>query len=106
MVLRHCWLMALLLVVLGSGFGGTAAIVHAVAVEIPELTGPVNDFAGVIEPDAERQIEQLSRKLQSATGDTLVVVTVPTVEPFADIREYAVRLFENRGRGIGQKGKD
>src|SRR4029453_16331878 len=35
-----------------------------------------------------------------------VVVTVPTGEPYADAREYAVKLFENRGRGIGQKGKD
>ena len=36
----------------------------------------------------------------------LVVVTVPTIEPYADIREYAVKLFENHGRGIGEKGKD
>ena len=26
--------------------------------------------------------------------------------PYADIREYAVKMFENRGRGIGAKGKD
>ena len=26
--------------------------------------------------------------------------------PYADIREYAIKLFENRGRGIGDKGKD
>ncbi|MBI3263338.1 MAG: TPM domain-containing protein, partial [Acidobacteria bacterium] len=26
--------------------------------------------------------------------------------PFADIREYAVKLFENHGAGIGEKGKD
>src|SRR5439155_21698378 len=33
------------------------------------------------------------------------VATVPTVEPYADINEYAVKLFENHGRGIGQKDK-
>jgi len=36
----------------------------------------------------------------------VAVTTVPTVEPYADIREYAVKLFENHGRGIGDKGKD
>ena len=44
--------------------------------------------------------------MQAASGDVLVVVTVPTIEPYADIREYAVKLFENHGRGIGEKGKD
>ena len=31
---------------------------------------------------------------------------MPTIEPYGDIREYAVKLFENHGRGIGDKGKD
>jgi uncharacterized protein len=73
---------------------------------LPELRQPVNDFANVIPPDAERQLDQLSRSLQAASGDVLVVATVPTIEPYGDIREYAVRMFENNGRGIGQKGKD
>ena len=48
----------------------------------------------------------MSRALQAATGDVVVVATVPTIEPYGDIREYAVKLFENHGRGIGEKGKD
>ena len=36
----------------------------------------------------------------------VVVATVPTIDPYGDIREYAVKLFENHGRGIGDKGKD
>ncbi len=35
-----------------------------------------------------------------------MVATVDTFKPYADIREYAVKMFENRGRGIGQRGKD
>ncbi len=31
---------------------------------------------------------------------------MPTIEPYGDIREYAVKLFANNGQGIGQKGKD
>lgn len=90
----------------GANLTGSTAIVQASAADVPELTGAVNDFASVIDPETERQIEQLSDTLRSATGDTLVVVTVPTVEPFADIRAFAVKLFENHGRGIGEKGKD
>jgi uncharacterized protein len=73
---------------------------------LPALTQPVNDFANVIEPDAEQEIERVSRALQQGTGDAVVVVTVPTIEPYGDIREYAVKLFENQGRGIGERGKD
>ena len=46
------------------------------------------------------------RALQAATGDAVVVATVPTLEPYGDIDDYAVKLFENHGRGIGEKGKD
>ena len=46
------------------------------------------------------------RALKAATGDVVVVATVPTIEPYGDIREYAIKLFENHGSGIGEKGKD
>ena len=51
-------------------------------------------------------MDAMIRALQAASGDVVVVATVPTIEPYGDIREYAVKLFENRGRGIGEKGKD
>ena len=73
---------------------------------LPELTAPVNDFANVIDPASAAAIDRMSRALQQATGDAVVVATVPAVEPYADIRELAVHLFENHGRGIGEKGKD
>ncbi len=46
------------------------------------------------------------RALKAASGDVVVVATVPTIEPYGDIREYAIKLFENHGRGIGDKGKN
>ena len=73
---------------------------------LPSLTAPVNDFAHVIDPSSAAEMDRMIRALQAATGDVVVVATVPTVEPYADIREYAVKLFENQGRGIGEKGKD
>lgn len=73
---------------------------------LPILSQPVTDLAGVVDPASATAIDRLSRSLQSATGDAVVVVTVPAVEPYGDIREYAVKLFENHGRGIGSRGQD
>src|SRR5204863_5616688 len=73
---------------------------------LPELTEPVNDFAHVIDSTNAAAIERMIRTLQTATHDVVVVATVPTIEPYGDIREYANKLFENHGRGIGEKGKD
>ena len=73
---------------------------------LPELTQPVNDFAGVIDPASAQALNALTRSLQQASGDTVVVATVQTFKPFGDIRECAVKLFENHGKGIGQRGKD
>ena len=73
---------------------------------LPELTHPVNDFAGVIDEANQAAIEKMIRTLQAASGDVVVVATVPTVEPYADAREYANKLFENHGKGIGDRDKD
>ncbi len=73
---------------------------------LPELTQPVNDFARVIDAASTREMDRMIRALQAASGDVVVVATVPAIEPYADIREYANKLFENHGRGIGQKGKN
>jgi uncharacterized protein len=72
----------------------------------PELTQPVNDFAHVIDPQSAASLEQQIRALKAATGDVIVVATIDTFAPAADIRDYAVKMFENHGRGIGDKGKD
>src|SRR5688500_18957479 len=47
---------------------------------IPELTQPVNDFAKVIDPESARNMDALIRSLQQASGDVVVVATVPTYE--------------------------
>lgn len=72
----------------------------------PELTAPVNDFAHVIDAASAAELERRIRALQAATGDAVVVATVPTLKPYADIREYAGKMFLNGGRGVGAKGKD
>jgi uncharacterized protein len=74
--------------------------------KLPDLAQPVNDFARVIDAPSAAAIDRLSRQLKAATGDVVVVATVPTIDPYGDIREYANALLENHGRGIGSKGKD
>jgi len=72
----------------------------------PPLTQPVNDFAHVVDPESARTIDALIRSLQRASGDVVVVATVDTFQPYATIDEYAVKMFQNGGRGIGEKGRD
>ncbi|HWW87545.1 MAG TPA: TPM domain-containing protein, partial [Vicinamibacterales bacterium] len=73
---------------------------------LPELTQPVNDFAHIVDPASAAELDRMIRALQAASGDVVAVATVPTIEPYGDIREYSVKLFENHRQGIGQKGKD
>jgi uncharacterized protein len=72
----------------------------------PALTDTVNDFAHVIDASSRAELDRRIRAMRSATGDVLVVSTVPTFQPYGSIEEYAVKMFENGGRGIGDKGKD
>jgi uncharacterized protein len=72
----------------------------------PLLTKPVNDFANVIDGESEQELERRILALKNATGDVVIVATVPTFQPYADIKEYAVKMFENRGKGIGERAKD
>jgi uncharacterized protein len=72
----------------------------------PALTDTVNDFAHVIDDESRAELDRRIRALRQATGDTIVVATVPTFQPYGSIDQYAVKMFENGGRGIGDKGKD
>jgi uncharacterized protein len=86
---------------------GLLAVSAAAQQPPPVLTQPVNDFAGVIDAESTRELERRIRALQEASGDVVVVATVKTYQPdYADLREYAVKMFENSSVGIGERGKD
>ena len=93
------WLLMVWVVI---GFAGEARAQGP----LPQLTAAVNDFASVIDAESEREMTRRILALKAASSDVVVVATVRTFKPFADIDEYAVKLFENGGRGIGDKGKD
>jgi uncharacterized protein len=73
---------------------------------LPALTAPVNDLAGIVDAASEAELDRRIRALQRATGDVIIVATVPSYAPYADERELAVKLFENSKRGLGQRGVD
>ena len=73
---------------------------------LPDLTQPVNDFANVVDPQSAAAMERMIRALQEKSGDVVVVATVPSIAPYGTLKDYAVKLFENHGQGIGQRGKD
>lgn len=100
---RHLTWLCLVLAISLTGPGMPSALAQPA---LPALTAPVNDFAGVIDAANSRAIEALIRSLQDASGDVVVVATVRSFKPFPDIRSFAVKLFENQGRGVGTKGKD
>ena len=81
-----------------------AVSASAQSAALPTLTAPVNDFAQVIDAGSAATLEARIRALQAASGDVVVVATVPTLEPYGSIEEYAVKLFEQAK--IGQKDKD
>jgi len=90
------------LVVLTGVSTPTAAGAEPSASEL-KPRGRVSDFAGVMEPDAIRQLEATLNGLKQATGAEVAVVTVPSV-PDGDVKSFAIELFQ--AWGIGQTGKD
>jgi uncharacterized protein len=66
----------------------------------------VNDFANVIDNQAENWMNNLATQLKQKSGDELAVVTISRLADygFATVDEAAVDLFEDWG--IGEKGKD
>jgi uncharacterized protein len=72
----------------------------------PLLTDTVNDFAQIIDAGSKAELDKRIRALKDTTGDVVIIATVATFQPYGTIEEYAVKMFENGGRGIGDKGKD
>src|SRR4051794_15061700 len=103
---RRSWLVVAAAVLLALISTGSAGAQPKPSAALPELTAPVNDFGKVVDAENASAMDRMIRALQAATGDVVIVETVPTIEPYGDIREYAVKQFANAGKGIGQKGKN
>src|SRR5262245_34522033 len=70
---------------------------------LPAPTGPVNDFAGVIDEATKQRLNQKLIDFQRTTGNELAVAVVRTTGD-RDIFDYSLAVA--RGWGIGSKGDD
>lgn len=69
----------------------------------PELSGRVVDQAGLLTPEQERSLSELSKSIEDNSTAQVVVVTLKSLEGY-DIADYGYQL--GRHWGIGQKGQD
>nr|WP_246519812.1 TPM domain-containing protein [Ancylobacter lacus] len=70
------------------------------ALTFPPLTGRVVDAADIIDATVQAGLEQRLAALEKASGDQLVVATVPSLQG-TSVEDYANRLF--RAWRLGQK---
>ena len=107
---RLGWLLAALLLL--APLRGVRARVSDSSRRSPAISRrspqPVNDFGGVIDPASAAAMDRAIRALQAATGDVVVVVTVPTrraLRRHSRVRGQAVREPRpgDRPEGQGQR---
>jgi len=67
-------------------------LAHAAEPVFPPLDGRVTDAAGVLSPEVLRRITEKLKAHEDASGDQLVVATVPSLQDLT-IEDYANRLF-------------
>ncbi|AWY43244.1 methanol dehydrogenase [Pseudomonas putida] len=79
------------------------ALAAQAELKFPELTGRVVDTAQMIEPSVRDQLTQQLQAHEKATGEQLVVVTLPDLQG-TDIADFGYQL--GRYWGIGQKDKN
>ena len=71
------------------------------------LSTDVNDFAGLLSPEAAARLQSDLQGLHDDTGIEMAVVTLPSRQGFeasANIEEFALRLFN--GWGIGDASRN
>ena len=81
------------------------------AVTIEEVPNPrensddwVTDMAGIIQPETERQLNQMIDQLEAQNGAEIAVVTVPETAPAETPKAFTTELFNDWG--IGKQGED
>lgn len=88
---------------LGVLFSATLLAAPIAALEVPYLSGRVMDSAELLSPEVERELEEVSRGLEEATGAQLVVLTIPSLEG-EPLEDYSLRVAETWE--LGRAGAD
>ena len=78
-------------------------VLSASAQSLPKPTGRVNDFANVIDPAVEAEIDRRLDQLEQQTSSEIAVATVQSLNGMS-VEEYANLLFKQWG--VGQAKQD
>lgn len=73
------------------------------ALDVPQLTARVNDYARLLSPEAATRLEQKLAGFEQETSTQIVVLTIPSLQGDI-IEQFAIRVVDQWK--IGQKGKD
>jgi uncharacterized protein len=77
--------------------------VTASPLEVPALTGRVNDYAHLLSADTVRRLDRQLAELERTDSTQVVVLTIPTLDG-ENLEEYSIKVAE--AWRIGQKGLD
>jgi uncharacterized protein len=77
--------------------------ISASALDVPGLTGRVNDYASMLSPEAKASIENKLANLEKSDSTQIVILTIPSLEGDA-LEDYSIRVAEKWK--IGQKKID
>lgn len=73
------------------------------ALEVPQLTGRINDHARLLSPESLQPLERRLAAFERETSNQVVVLTVPSLQG-DDIDRFSIRVAD--AWKIGQKGRD
>ena len=76
---------------------------QVLALDVPGLTGRVNDYARLLSPENVSRLEQKLAGFEQETSTQIVVLTIPSLQG-DNIEQFAIRVVDQWK--IGQKGKD
>jgi uncharacterized protein len=75
----------------------------AAALEVPRLQGRVNDYAGMLSPSTETQLDAALADLEQTDSTQIVVLTLPSLQG-ESLEDFSIRVAE--AWQIGQKDLD
>ena len=69
--------------------------------EVPYLTGRINDYANLIDPDTEGHLDAKLKRLENEKGSQIVVLTIDTLDG-GSLEDYSMRVAETWKIGRGE----
>ena len=89
------WLMCQVTLLVSSAQGANSTL--------PNPLGYVSDYAGVLETSWKARLRSVCQDLERKTGVKMVVVTIPSADPYQSPKAYADALFTHWGIGTAQQ---